>query len=965
MMTRIRIWICAAIVLVSSSASAEIERWYMNEEWYDWHAASEFAVDKIGVVSVEVHFVGPGAVTPRGLYIRGDADQPLEQIEVLGIKDHRTEKWKYEPALIKATGTPAGKKWVRLARGANPRGFEPLTLRFPPGSDASTPNFDYVCVSPNERYITHGRAERWIRDRENRKEIRCGMPMGGIGAGKIEIARDGSFRNITTNNNIDAPFYHPDLCFMVASINGQPRILRDESAVGLPPVEKIGFNARYPIARLTFIDKAWPIPIKLTAWSPLIPGNIEDSSLPVAILDFELENTTAGEIDVQIGLSWENMLGSTGRPQPLNKWSQTGHYYRCREDAGNTARQIKNAQMDGIAFEGGPKTEPDAMGNSVIAMAPASHPGLTGGIDLAYDPATEHVSDGRSQGKPLPSGAANLPARMSHYVPLKPGEKKVVPFVVAWYMDHFYQLGKEDLGHYYHNRFKNAQEVAEYVLKNRERLFTETKQLHDLFDSSNLPAWFTDMLLNDLYVLSTDTWLTKDGRFSVNEGATNMYGVMGTMDQKLYASHHLALLFPELQMQELRQFGQLQNVNGGITHDLGVAEFAQKVKAFDWPDLCSAFSILSYQVYRYTGQEAFWKEMRPKVLKAIDCLAGDWDPDKLGVPGRGSTFDDEDSYRIFSYTAGLYLCTLKLAMTITRELDDEALLAVYRGRYDKARDLAMKELWTGKYFRYGSSPPPENKRTDASHFSQMAGEFWCRTLGFDGIFDDRVCQTALANTLALHWNKNFKLPPKIVTPDGRLFPRDGEHRNAPVSWPMHSRALLCGSAMLFGMEQTGWDLLKAMRDNIIAANGPDPWDQSLYYDPITARIDWGAFYMTAPASWLAYQALTDTYYDAVSGVLTIRPAAVAKVCPGKWPIITPTFWAMGEVSPDGKKISVDVMKTFPHGISIHIHKVLADDGVSGLWAGSSEPGKQLERVDLGASAELILQTGERLQITLE
>jgi uncharacterized protein (DUF608 family) len=890
----------------------------MNEEWYDWHAASEFAADKIGVVSVEVHFVGPGAVTPRGLYIRGDADQPLERIEVLGFKDHRKEPWKYEPVVIKAEGTPTGKKWVRLARGANPRGFEPLTLKLPLGSDSSAPKFDYVCVSPNERYITHGRAERWIGDREKGKEVRCGMPLGGIGAGKIEIARDGSFRNITTNNNIDTPFYHPDLCFMAASVNGHARILRDEPAVGLTPVETIGFDGRYPIARLSFNDKVWPVVIWVTAWSPMIPGDLGDSSLPVAVFDCTIDNPTDRPIIATIALAWENLLGSTGRPQPIRDWAKTGHYLRCLDNEGNRQVPFEDDALVGIRFQGGPRHEHDSEGSYVIATPKqklAMHDCLLpafneeNGRDFWSQFASTEASPAT---KPSSNGIA---AALGVNVTIEPRWSVSFPVVVAWYMDHFYQLGKEDLGHYYHNRFTNAQEVAAYVLKNRERLFAETKALHDLFDRSNLPAWFTDTLLNDLYVLSTDTWLTKDGRFSVNEGATNMYGVMGTMDQKLYASHHLALLFPQLQMQELRQFGQLQNANGGITHDLGVAEFAEKVKAFDWPDLCSAFSILSYQVYRYTGDKAFGEEMRPKVLKAVDCLAGDWDPDKLGVPGRGSTFDDEDSYRIFSYTTGLYLCTLKVAMSIAREMHDEALPAVYQGRYDKARDLAMRELWTGKYFRYGSSPPPENKRTDASHFSQMAGEFWCRTLGFDGIFDDQVRQTALANTLALHWSKSFKLPPKIVTPDGRLFPRDGEHRNAPVSWPMHSRALLCGSAMLFGMEQTGWDLLKAMRDNIIAANGPDPWDQSLYYDPITARIDWGVFYMTAPASWLAYQGLTDTHYDAISGILTLRPSALAKVCPGKWPIITPVFWATGEVI-GSEQISLTVERCLIEGHSI-------------------------------------------------
>lgn len=970
-MTRIRIWTCAAILLGSTPAFSEIERWYMNEEWYDWHAASEFAVDKIGLVSVEVHFVGPGAVTPRGLYIRGDADQPLERIEVLGFKDHRKEPWKYEPAVIKAEGTPTGKKWVRLATGANPRGFELLTLKLPLGSDSSVPKFDYVCVSPNERYITHGRAERWIRDREKGKEVRCGMPLGGIGAGKIEIARDGSFRNITTNNNIDTPFYHPDLCFMAASVNGHARILRDEPAVGLTPVEKIDFNARYPIAQMTFTDKAWPIPIALTAWSPIIPGNINDSSLPAAVLEFKLENTTKHRQYVAVAVSWENLIGSGGRPQPGSLWGKTGHYLRFREDEGNTTTSFSGG-MDGppagFIFSGGPKTEKDSQGNHALMVWLPDFMGEFGpGWTLMPYNAETGPREWKDFGRLPPHDLRNVSPQphtaggVSIRGELFPGETVVVPFILTWYMDHFHQLGKEDLGHYYHNRFKNVREVAEYVLKNRERLFGETKALHDLFDRSNLPAWFNDMLLNDLYVLSTDTWLTKDGRFSVNEGATSMFGCMGTMDQKLYASHHLALLFPQLQKQELRQFGQLQNDNGGITHDLGTADFAAKLKAFDWPDLCSAFSILSYQVYRYTGDKTFWEEMRPKVLKAIDCLAGDWDPDRLGVPGRGSTFDDEDSYRIFSYTTGLYLCTLKLAMTIAREMGDDKLLATYQARYDRARDLAMKELWTGNYFRYGSSPPPENKRTDASHFSQMAGEFWCRLLGFDGIFDEQVRQTALSNTLALHWNENFKLPPKIVTPDGRLFPRDGEHRNAPVSWPMHSRALLCGSAFLFDMAPTGWDLIKAMRDNIIAANGPDPWDQSLYYDPITARIDWGVFYMTAPASWLAYQALADTHYDAVSGTLTLRPRALAKVCPGKWPIITPTFWAIGEVSADGKKLSVDVTKTFADGMAVN--KILADGEIEQVWVTSSEPGKQIEKVSM---RDLMpLRAGLRCQITLK
>ena len=918
----------ALVLIASTFVAGEYEHWYMNEEWYDWHPWLNFESHTDGTASVEVHFVGPGAGTPRGIYVRGDADAQIEKIVVERIADHRGAAWKAESTAIEAMGTPTGKRWVRLARGVNGRGFEPLTLRL--SADTS---FDYVCISPNERYITHGRAERWIRDTERGKEVRCGMPLGGIGAGKVEIARDGWLRNITTNNNIDAPFYHPQHCFLAASINGERRILRDEPGAGLPAVDRIAFSARYPIATAEFSDEAWPIDIDLTAWSPIIAGNIDDSSLPLAVFEFELTNDSDKPVSAQVGLSWEHLIGRTGRPQPIGDWSATGHYYRCREDAGNTVNIIRREDLIGVIYRGGDKTDPDAEGHHILAVPKTLGAAATINPLAAYkpDPQTAPTAlpplfsaDARPAGSTLPA------AVVVKVDSLAPGQKVRIPIVLAWYMDHFHQLGDEDLGHYYQNRFSNAEEVAAYLLSHRDRLWRETKALHDLFDGSDLPAWYKHTLINDLYVLSTDTWITRDGRFSVNEGASNMYGVMGTMDQKLYASHHLALLFPELQKQELSQFGQLQNANGCITHDLGTGQFSDKLGATAWPDLCSAFSILSYQVYRYTADETFWHEIRPKIISALECLATTWDRDGLGVPGRGSTFDDEDSYRIFSYTTGLYLCTLRLGMEIAREFGDDGLLATYRRRYDRAHDLAMTQLWTGAYFRYGSSPPPESKRTDASHFSQLAGEFWCRLLGLDGTVSANIRQTALASVLRLHWNDNFRLPPKIVTAAGKLFPRNGAHRNAPVSWPMHSRALMSGPALLFDMENRGWDLLRAMHDNALAANGPDPWDQSLYWDPITARRDWGTNYMTAPASWLAHQAMIDTHYDAVTGTLTLRPKAAARLNIGRFPVILPLLWGIGSAKNGGQSVSLSIERCLAEGLQIRRLRLVADLGQASL-----------------------------------
>ncbi len=929
--------VCTAFWLMSFSVlHAEFESWIMYEEWYDWHAAEEFAPAGDGKVEVEVHFVGPGAITPRSVYIRGDADARLEDIRVSGMKDHEGKAWESLVDAVAAGDAPEGKRWVRLASGRNRRGFQPLILELPEGV-----SFDYALIGPNERYVTDGRAERWIRDHQRGKQIRCGMPLGGIGAGKVEIARDGWLRNITTNNNIDAPFYHPAHCALVARINGEGRILRDEPFAGLKPIDSITMEARYPIAQLEYADPDWPIDLKLVAWSPIIPRNVEDSALPAALFEFEVHNTTGEPVNVEIGMTWQNMIGSGGRPKGIQ-------YYRFRQDDGNTQKAVQFDGLSAIELTGPVKKEPDGEGHYLIASPQQD------GVEIEALVSSPLETLGGRWTNPFTLYRHNIPAGgLLTKVRVEPRETQRVPIVLTWCMDHFYQAGNEDLGHYYHMRFRNAREVARYVIDNSIRLRSETDVWQELVTRSHLPEWMIDMLLNDNYVLSTDTWLTRDGRFSVNEGASNMYGVMGTMDQKLYASHSIAMLFPELQKAELRQFGLLQNADGGITHDLGAAEFADQLKAFDWPDLCSSFSFLSWQMYRATGDQAFWDEIRPKVLLALEALATTWDPDNTGVPGNGSTFDDEDSYRIFSYTTGLWLTHLRLGMEIARQQGDEDAVERYQERFDRAHELAMKELWTGTYFRYGSTPK-ENKRTDASHFSQLAGEFWARTLGFESTYDASVRQKALESLFALHWNENFQLPPKIVTADGKLFPRDDEHRNAPVSWPMHSRVMMAGNAFYFGMAEEGFDLLKRMRENIIAANGPDPWDQSLYWDPITAELDWGIFYMTAPASWLAYQAMIDTHYDAVDGTLTINPVAAQqlirrKVSPGETrlghtllPVLTPKFHALLSYHPELREMDIRFPRLHDMVVirRIQVAEDLAggqvragDEALSGRWEG--------------------------------
>lgn len=909
--------LCAAPIYSAPEDPVGYEEWYMNEEWYDWHERSDFA-EEDGALRTEVHFVGPGAPTPRGVYVRSVKGADWSKVSI-----SLTDPWRgeIEPGLeaIDAAGTPGGKQWFRLGRQVYVRGFSDLVLA---GEDI--PEFDYVLVSPNERYLTHGRAERYIEDYEKAGRsfagvIRCGMPMGGAGAGKVEIARDGTFRNLTTNNNLDTPFYHPEGCFMAIRANNEARVLQTRSQMGLEPIQDIDFRAHYPIARLQYADQELPVEVNLTGWSPVVPLNVEDSSLPVAVLDFEIRNKTKEALDTSLAVSWENLLGSTGRPQPSGRWGSTGHYIRVAQPDGNTQEFEETPFTSGIHFRGYDKKDPDSIGNYTLAAPKDERFRVTALTEYRLDEESAFgwagwTKDGDFHGSSNRQGQWGA---LSIRVRLEPEETIRIPVVFAWYMEHQYQMGREDMGHYYHNEFADSREIAQYVLAHRGPLFEQTEALERQFAESNLPDWVVDMVLNDAYVYSTDTYLTKDGRFTVNEGAGNMYGVMGTMDQKLYASQYYALFFPTLQKRELLEFARLQNDNGWITHDVGVGEFTRSKEGFDWPDLNMAFMILSYQMLQTTGDLVFWEMAKPHVNRALESLDNAYDlfnvkPYEGRVnPGGGSTFDDEDAYPLFSYHAGLYLCVLEIGQQMAREAGDTDYLATLEERERLAREEAMEHLWNGKYFVYGAYVHEGTKST-SSHFSQLAGSFFSNLLGFGGVYDKEVRDQALDSLLTMHGNRKFALPPKIVTEDGELFPRSGPHRAAPVSWPLHSRPAICGNAFYYGREQDGWDLLKHMHESYREANGPDPWDQSLYYDPITGELDWGVFYMTGPASWLAYQALVGVDYDVTSASLLVRPA-IGEIDPqAKAPVFSPVFWATMEC--DGPNSITLTLDRIPAGV---------------------------------------------------
>jgi len=101
-----------------------------------------------------------------------------------------------------------------------------------------------------------------------------------------------------------------------------------EANHGLPRFRKCSFLAAYPFGQVLLSDPDVPLDVRIEAFNPLVPADVESSSLPVAVLRFVLTNKTAKPVDASVCGSLENFIGSDGQSgKPLknvNEFREAG-----------------------------------------------------------------------------------------------------------------------------------------------------------------------------------------------------------------------------------------------------------------------------------------------------------------------------------------------------------------------------------------------------------------------------------------------------------------------------------------------------------------------------------------------------------------------------------------------------------------------------------------------------------------
>ena len=195
-----------------------------------------------------------------------------------------------------------------------------------------------------------------------------GVPLGGIGAGKIEFCADGRFTNVTTNNNWDCPIIDgacarrsprikegfegsvyenavrrrslfsaeglPGVWLAVYTPLDGARVLKTMARPAFKTVDPsaIEYEGRFPKAHVVY-KHLTGMHLTLDALGSFDVADVSDqyqhSALPLALFILHVENTPAAQLPVTLVFSWQNLNGVGGYPgTPINEPDPTVPVFR-------------------------------------------------------------------------------------------------------------------------------------------------------------------------------------------------------------------------------------------------------------------------------------------------------------------------------------------------------------------------------------------------------------------------------------------------------------------------------------------------------------------------------------------------------------------------------------------------------------------------------------------------------------
>ena len=749
------------------------------------------------------------------------------------------------------------------------------------------------------------------------------FPLGGLGAGMMPITGYGAFTKVSLRHT---PNLEGDVCqFSAICVKGKKnKALVLEGALspvfcndlllewggdyhGLPRFDKNNFESEFPFANITLSDDDFPLDVLISAWSPFVPGNADDSSLPFAGIEYTFENKTDKPIEATYSYNSKNLINLYHKKKlNLGKVTKKGNSLIFIQQPDENAEweegyfaatilddkcSINPAWFRGDWFDATTLVWKDVCSGELI--------------DKEIFPENERQSQG---------GSIFVP------VNLAPNEKKTVKILFNWYVPKsnissqcataagIDSKQSYEGGYYkpwYSAKFASIYELLNYSVENYNELKNKSKKFSKSLSSSTLPEEILDAVSSNLAILKSPTILRQhDGRLWGWEGSNKTLGSCpGTCTHVWNYAQSIPHLFPELErgIRETEFFeAQLPNGSQHFRVNLPIEKMPD-VDNLPAADGQLGGIIKVYREWKICGDSNWLKKMWKPVKASMDFSIKYWDPQQTGLPEE----PQHNTYDIAFWghngmIASFYLGALKAATEMGKELEED--ISSYQVLYDLAYKTTDETLFNGKYFiqkikwknliskpettkaRWCTYRTPEGKELLENEGPKyqygngclsdgIIGDWLAEFAGLGNIMDSGKITSHLKSIYKYNFKNNLK---KHSNPQRPHFALGNEGGLLLCSWPddnelslpfIYSNEVWTGieyqvasHLIKKGLVEEGLNIVKTARKRY---NGKyrNPFDE----------MECGHFYARAMSSYALLQAFSGISYDAASKTIMIAP----------------------------------------------------------------------------------------------
>jgi uncharacterized protein (DUF608 family) len=753
---------------------------------------------------------------------------------------------------------------------------------------------------------------------------RVAFPIGGIGAGMFCLEGTGSISQMSVRNHPDV--FNEPCMFAAISLKGiknGAKVLEGQvpgwkkfgspnsgngspdASWGLPRFENAKFLARFPFAYIDLEDKELPLAVQLKGWSPFIPTDADNSSLPAGAIEYSFKNTGSSELEAVFSYSSKNFMRQTEAPMG-------------RKSSGKTS--IKPIPNGFVLSQEGTKESPNDQGDfAIFTNEPNTvvdycwfRGGWFDGLTMIWNT----ISNGEVKSNPpidkeAPGATLFVPFK------LKAGETKVIRVMMAWFVPNTTLNSGSDpkplpavpccgtnYKPWYTSKFKDIQGVVNFWGTTYNDLLVKSDKFKEAFYASTLPPEVIEAVAANLTILKSPTVLRQpDGRLWAWEGCGDANGCCaGSCTHVWDYAQAMSHLFPQLE-RTLREteFLVSQNNDGHQAFRSGLPIRPIIHNFFAASDGQLGGIIKVYRDWRIMGDKEWLKNMYPFVVKSIDYCINTWDPRNTGTleEPHHNTYDIE-FWGPDPMCTSFYLGALEAISEMGKFLGED--VSKYNILYEKGKKAMETELWDGEYFFQKikwdglSAPNPVEAVTGSiqTTYSDEAralllkegpkyqygkgclsdgvlGSWLGEVSGLKSIVEPTKLESHLASIYKYNFKKDLKDYPNPQRPtyalghEGGLllctWPKGGE-----LSLPfVYSNEVWTGieyqvasHLMLHGQVEKGLDIVRACRDR---------YDGSVR-NPFN-EYECGHWYARAMSSYALLQGLTGARYDAVDQVMYI------------------------------------------------------------------------------------------------